>query len=64
MKVEQCIIEKQPGGSFAITSRVRLACEFAETADDMFARVRLLEAGAGLEVGDEITVPAAKLSEI
>jgi hypothetical protein len=64
MKVEQCIITKQPGGAFAITARVALACEFVEAPDGLFALVRLLESGAGLEIGAEITVPMAKLSEI
>lgn len=64
MRVEQCIINKQPNGSFAVASRVNILCEFVDAPDDLFARVRLLETGAGLAAGAEITVPMAKLSEI
>lgn len=64
MKVEQCIIAKQPSGSFQITQRVLLACELVAPADDAFIHIRLLEAGAGLEAGDELTVPATCLRDV
>jgi hypothetical protein len=63
MKVEQAIVTAQPGpGRWTISSRVLLQCELIGPPDDPFYAVRLLEAGAGLEVGTEITVPAAKVT--
>lgn len=62
MKVEQCIVEKQ-GVVMAITDRVRLECELVETISETRVKVRLLEAGAGLEIGAEIIVPASKISD-
>lgn len=61
MKVEQCIITDQGHGVHEITSRVWLSCELVEPPDGDFLLVRLLQAGAGLSVGAEITVPAGKV---
>lgn len=61
MTVEQCIITKT-GSTHAITSRVSLSCELVETVDGESSKVRLLEAGAGLAIDDEIVVPNAKLT--
>lgn len=68
MKVEQCVITASGAelggvsyGVHAITSRVWLDCELVEPPDGDFLLVRLLEAGAGLAVNDEITVHASKV---
>lgn len=62
MTCEQCIITKVSPGQFEITGRVQLACELLEAPDDQLVRVRILEPGAGLAVGAEITVPTAKVT--
>jgi hypothetical protein len=62
MTVEQAVITQTPGTKeFSISDRIRLACELVEPADGPLLRVRLLEAGAGLPVGHEMTVHASKV---
>jgi hypothetical protein len=62
LKVEQAVVTKQPGtGCWAITGRVLLNCELIDPPDGDFVAIRLTEAGAGLQVGAEIVVPAVKL---
>lgn len=63
MTVEQPIIEQIAGSTdYRITSRVQLACELVGPPDGNFLTVRLLEAGAGLVAGAEITVHASKVT--
>ncbi len=63
MNVEQVVIETAPDGVTRTMSRVLLACEVIEVVDTRRTRVRILAAGAGLAVNDEIVVPTAKLVE-
>lgn len=63
MSVEQVIIETTGDGVTRVMTRVLLACEVLATVDARRTRVRILEAGAGLAVHDEIVVPTAKLTE-
>lgn len=63
MSVEQVIIETAADGVTKTMSRVLLTCEVIEVVDARRTRVRILAAGAGLAVNDEIVVPTAKLTE-
>lgn len=64
MKVEQAIVEQDPLNSskFNIVGRVHLECEVVEPQPPYRTKVRILEAGAGLNVGDEIVVPTVKIT--
>ena len=71
MKVEVAVLTPQSSIAadgvtatiaMAITDRVQLACEVVETINALSTRVRLLEAGAGMAIGDELIVHPAKLS--
>ncbi len=62
-QVEQCIIDAEGGGRFEITNRVWLNCELTGEGDGAFLEVRLLEAGAGLEVGHLAFVHSSKVRD-
>jgi hypothetical protein len=65
MTVKQPLLERVGGTRpyFAITARVDLECKLVERVDLYRVKVRLLEAGAGLEVGAEIVVNDSEVIE-
>lgn len=64
MTVEQTILTQNATNpnQWDIVDRVQLSCEVVEVVDARRTRVRILEAGAGLSVNDEIVVPTAKIT--
>jgi hypothetical protein len=65
MKVEQAVMTQDPDNvsNWTISSRVKLLCEVIEDVPPYQKRVRILEAGAGLNVDDIIVAPSAKITE-
>jgi hypothetical protein len=62
MYVEQCIITRINGVD-TITDRIQLECELvAADIRPNFDQIRILEAGAGLSIGDIINAPKNKIT--
>lgn len=61
-KVEIAVVDTSNKMMHVITARVKVPCEVLST-EGIFSKVKLLEAGGGMEANAELKVPTVKVTD-